>query len=46
MIEDAIPTNTDSLLVADELIKLKQLVDAGVLSEEEFENQKNKLLGK
>lgn len=46
MIEEPIPTNTDSLLVADELIKLKQLVDAGVLSEEEFENQKRKLLEK
>lgn len=46
MIEETVPANTDSLLVADELIKLKQLVDAGVLSEEEFKNQKSKLLGK
>lgn len=46
MIEKTVPANTDSLLVADELIKLKQLVDAGVLSEEEFKNQKSKLLGK
>jgi hypothetical protein len=30
--------------VADELIKLKQLLDSGVLTEEEFSNQKAKLL--
>lgn len=31
-------------LVADELIKLKQLLDAGVISQEEFDAQKKKLL--
>ena len=30
--------------VADELIKLKSLVDAGVLTQEEFDKQKDKLL--
>ncbi len=33
------------LLVADELTKLKSLLDAGVLTEEEFAQQKAKLLG-
>jgi hypothetical protein len=32
--------------VADELIKLKQLLDAGVLTQSEFEGQKVKLLGR
>ena len=36
------PTSTSS--VADELMKLAKLKDAGVLSEEEFNTQKNKLL--
>lgn len=31
-------------LVADELLKLKQLLDMGVLSQEEFDRQKQKLL--
>ena len=31
-------------LVADELRKLKELLDEGVLSQEEFEEQKKKLL--
>lgn len=31
-------------LIADELIKLKSLVDQGILSQEEFEKQKEKLL--
>lgn len=31
-------------LVADELLKLKQLLDMGVLSQEEFDRQKRKLL--
>lgn len=33
-----------SASTADELLKLKQLLDAGVLSQEEFETQKVKLL--
>ncbi|MCA0980197.1 SHOCT domain-containing protein [Exiguobacterium aestuarii] len=35
---------TSSNSAADELLKLKQLLDAGVLSQEEFETQKVKLL--
>lgn len=34
----------NNLLVADEIIKLKRLLDAGVLTQEEFDNQKKKLL--
>ncbi len=37
--------NTSSTSVADELKKLKDLVDAGVLTSSEFEQHKNKLLG-
>ena len=36
---------TPELFVADELTKLKQLLDAGVLTKEEFAHQKAKLLG-
>lgn len=32
-------------LIADELLKLKQLVDMGVLTQEEFDQQKKKILG-
>lgn len=39
----AIESN-DSNLIADELIKLKNLLDSGVLTEEEFNKQKEKLL--
>ncbi|MBR6458968.1 MAG: SHOCT domain-containing protein [Actinomycetaceae bacterium] len=31
--------------VADELLKLKQLLDAGALTQQEFDQQKAKLLG-
>lgn len=31
--------------IADELLKLKKLLDCGILSEEEFKKQKDKLLG-
>lgn len=37
-------TYTNSTSVADELMKLKQLVDSGVLTQEEFETQKSKVL--
>ncbi len=37
-------TNNNSISVADELLKLKQLLDMGVLTQEEFDKQKNKLL--
>lgn len=35
----------NSVSVADELIKFKQLLDVGVLSQEEFDNKKKELLG-
>ncbi len=37
-------TEVDKNLVADELIKLKKLLDDGVLTQEEFDAQKKKLL--
>lgn len=37
-------TAATSISIADELLKLKQLLDAGVLSQEEFDTQKTKLL--
>ncbi|MGW9860572.1 PH (Pleckstrin Homology) domain-containing protein/putative oligomerization/nucleic acid binding protein [Staphylococcus epidermidis] len=38
-------TNTNSnFSVADELLKFKQLLDAGVISQEEFDKKKNELL--
>lgn len=40
------PTNNNNTSIADELLKLKQLLDMGVLSQEEFDDQKNKLLNK
>ena len=41
-----VSTNNNNLSVADELLKLKQLLDMGVLSQEEFDEQKIKLLKK
>ena len=41
-----VSTNSSNISVADELLKLKQLLDMGVLSQEEFDEQKNKLLNK
>jgi len=35
----------ENLSIADELVKLKKLLDEGILTNEEFENQKKKLLG-
>ena len=37
--------NTNLPLIADELLKLKQLVDMGVLTQEEFDAKKKQLLG-
>lgn len=37
-------TTNNTAFVADELLKLKQLLDMGILSQEEFNEQKNKLL--
>ena len=42
--ESPSPTEGSALSVADELLKLAQLRDAGVLTAEEFEAQKAKLL--
>jgi len=42
----SVSTNNNTVSVADELLKLKQLLDMGVLSQEEFDEQKNKLLNK
>ena len=39
-----VSTNNSNVSIADELLKLKQLLDMGVLSQEEFDEQKNKLL--
>lgn len=39
-------SNNNNMSVADELLKLKQLLDMGILSQEEFDEQKNKLLNK
>lgn len=38
-------TRTNSQSTADELLKYKELLDQGVLTQEEFDNQKSKLLG-
>lgn len=38
------PSPVSSPSVADEILKLKQLLDAGALSEQEFQSQKSKLL--
>ncbi len=40
----SIVMSNNNISVADELIKLKQLLDIGVLTQEEFDKQKNKLL--
>lgn len=39
-------SKNDSISVADELKKLKELMEQGILTEEEFEEQKRKLLDK
>lgn len=38
--------SSDNFSVADELLKLKNLLDLGILTEEEFEKEKYKLLNK
>lgn len=35
---------TDTTFVADELMKLKSLLDSGVITQEEFDNKKSQLL--
>ncbi len=43
-VQQPIPTGQPQISVADELLKLKQLLDMGVLTQEEFAQQKQKLL--
>lgn len=40
------PTNQQQLSVADEIRKLKALLDEGIITQQEFDNQKKKLLAK
>jgi hypothetical protein len=40
----SVATNVCNTSIADELLKLKQLLDMEVLTQEEFNEQKNKLL--
>lgn len=40
-----ISSNENNLSIADELSKFKKLLDERIITEEEFEKQKNKLLG-
>jgi len=42
--ETKVKNNATSVSTADELLKLKNLKDSGVLSDEEFENEKKKIL--
>ena len=39
------PSTTNALSVADEIIKYKDLLDAGILTQEEFDAKKKQLLG-
>lgn len=43
-VQQTVQTEHSSTLIADELIKLKQLLDMGVLTQDEFDRQKQKLL--
>lgn len=45
-VHQPIPIGQPQISVADELLKLKQLLDMGVLTQEEFDQQKQKLLNK
>lgn len=40
----SLPAALQTALVADELLKLKSLLDAGIITQEEFDQQKQKLL--
>lgn len=44
MVNTVSEQNTDSVSPADEILKYKQLLDNGIISEEDFENKKNQLL--
>ena len=41
---DIQPNTQSNTSIADELLKLKELLDSGVLTQEEFVEQKNKIL--
>lgn len=43
-VQPSAPADQSPTLIADELLKLKQLLDMGVLTEDEFNQQKQKLL--
>lgn len=43
--KQAAPPSTPSSIPTDELIKLKELMDAGILTQEEFDAKKKQLLG-
>ena len=42
---NATPSASSSTTSADELLKFKELLDAGVITQEEFENKKNQIVG-
>ena len=42
---NSIQTKNSNFSTADELLKLKQLLDSGVINEKEFEAEKRKILG-
>lgn len=42
---NSIQTKNSNFSTADELLKLKQLLDSGVITEKEFEAEKRKILG-
>lgn len=44
--QDKVSNNNASVSVADELVKMKKLFDDGILSKEEFEKAKEKILNK
>ncbi|MFC9539230.1 DUF4429 domain-containing protein [Lysinibacillus sp. NPDC056959] len=39
------PAQTSALSASDEIIKMKELLDAGILTQEEFDTKKKQLLG-
>lgn len=44
-VENKMQTKNSNFSTADELLKLKQLLDSGVITEKEFEAEKRKILG-
>lgn len=45
-VDNSIPTPASNISIADEIKKLSELKDKGILTQEEFDNQKQKLLNK